>query len=332
MMREGECLGAHEGADGGMQADPTAPHRLTTRLARRVLRVAALLLAASMLCAPRATAAEDAAAAPAAEASRPREETVAEAVCRLIEPAARKEGLPIAFFTRLIWRESSFRKTVVSRAGAQGIAQFMPGTAKERGLADPFDPEAAIPASANFLAELKAQFGNLGLAAAAYNAGPGRVKNWLDGKASLPAETVAYVRFVTRRPADAWAALSRGEPAGEAPEAEPEDCLKVTVLLRVPVRTDDGEVGIALAPLSPWGVQVAGNFSKAIALRSWERVRVAQAQVIGEARPMIIGTRLAGRGRRAFYRVRLPAETRADAESLCTRLRQASGSCIVLKN
>ena len=53
-----------------------------------------------------------------------------------------------------------------------GVAQFMSGTASERGLADPFDPATAIPASAKLLAELARRFGNLGLSAAAYNAGP----------------------------------------------------------------------------------------------------------------------------------------------------------------
>ena len=66
------------------------------------------------------------------------------AICRLIESAAWENRLPVAFLTRIVWRESSFRAGVVSPAGAEGIAQFMPQTARERGLADPFDPEQAI--------------------------------------------------------------------------------------------------------------------------------------------------------------------------------------------
>ena len=93
-------------------------------------------------------------------------------LCGIVESSAMAEGLPVGFFTRLIWRESAFRPTAVSPAGAQGVAQFMPRTASERGLADPFDPAAAIPESAKLLAELELRFGNLGLAAAAYNAGP----------------------------------------------------------------------------------------------------------------------------------------------------------------
>jgi soluble lytic murein transglycosylase-like protein len=79
-------------------------------------------------------------------------ETVGQAICRLVESSARARGLPIPFLTRLIWQESSFRTTAISPVGAQGIAQFMPGTAKERGLADPFDPEQAIPAAASLFA------------------------------------------------------------------------------------------------------------------------------------------------------------------------------------
>src|SRR5262245_54127729 len=77
----------------------------------------------------------------AAAAPHPAMEPLDNAVCRLIENAARANRLPVGFVTRLIWRESSFRTRVVSSAGAQGIAQFMPQTAVERGLSDPFDPE-----------------------------------------------------------------------------------------------------------------------------------------------------------------------------------------------
>src|SRR3954469_21289721 len=134
-----------------------------------------------------------------AVAASPASETVQQALCRMIEGSAGSSRLPVDFFTRLIWRESSFRTTVVSRAGAQGVAQFMPGTARERGLQDPFDPEQAIPAAAALLSDLGRRFGNLGLAAAAYNAGPGRVSAWVQGSGGLPAETRDYVLRITGR-------------------------------------------------------------------------------------------------------------------------------------
>ena len=138
-------------------------------------------------------------------------ETVGQALCRLIESSARARGLPISFLTRLIWQESSFRATAVSPVGAQGIAQFMPGTAQERGLLDPFDPEQAIPAAASLLHDLSLRFGNLGLAAAAYNAGPNRVSAWLERRGGLPAETRDYVVRITGRSAEDWAADARDE-------------------------------------------------------------------------------------------------------------------------
>src|SRR5260221_9675113 len=135
-------------------------------------------------------------------------------ICLLVESAAQAHGLPFEFFARLIWQESRFKPNAVgpmTRSGqrAQGIAQFMPGTASERGLFDPFDPVSALPKSAEFLEELHANFGNLGLAAAAYNAGPRRVRDWLEGRGGLPAETWNFVIKITGRSAEEWAAASR---------------------------------------------------------------------------------------------------------------------------
>ena len=112
-------------------------------------------------------------------------------VCPLMQQQADAMGLPAMFFVRLIWKESRFNPGAVSPKGAQGIAQFMPGTASDRGLDDPFEPKSAIVHSASLLADLKSEFGNFGLAAAAYNAGAERVRAWLDGRSSLPAETSA---------------------------------------------------------------------------------------------------------------------------------------------
>jgi len=86
-------------------------------------------------------------------------------ICDAIAAAGTENDLPVDFFARLIWQESRFDPTAVSRAGAQGVAQFMPATANARGLADPFDPIEAIAHSA--LRDLRREFGNLGLAAAA---------------------------------------------------------------------------------------------------------------------------------------------------------------------
>jgi hypothetical protein len=141
-----------------------------------------------------------------------------DSVCLMIEAAGRAHDLPHEFFARVIWQESRFRPDTVGprrRNGqsAQGIAQFMPTTAAERGLLDPFDPVQALPKAAQFLRELEDQFGNLGLAAAAYNAGPARVRGWLSGVRRLSAETRNYVAAVTGVPADEWAKGGARKPS-----------------------------------------------------------------------------------------------------------------------
>ncbi|KQP04860.1 hypothetical protein ASF28_18690 [Methylobacterium sp. Leaf99] len=128
----------------------------------------------------------------------------------LAEAAAQQHGVAIDFFKRLIRQESGYNRYAVSFAGAQGIAQFMPGTAAMMGLDDPFDPAKALPKSAELLALLHRRLGNQGLAAAAYNAGEGRVRAWLSGQGGLPLETRNYVRAITGRDAHEWA------PAGLA--------------------------------------------------------------------------------------------------------------------
>lgn len=254
-------------------------------------------------------------------------ETLDQALCRMIERSALAHRLPTDFLTRLIWRESSFRPHVVSPAGAQGVAQFMPGTATERRLANPFDPEQAIPEAARLLSELQDQFGNLGLAAAAYNGGPARVRNWLDGRGGLPLETREYVLAITSRSAEDWAEVKKtGGGTALAQDAPASTCLQLALLLRGPLR-DAGGGG---APLAPWGVQLAGNFSKQRALASFARASRSYLSLLADARPMIIGTRLRSRGTRAFYRVRVPAPTRAAADALCSRIRSAGGSCLVM--
>ena len=256
-------------------------------------------------------------------------ETVEQALCRLIESAARTHRVPVPFFTRLIWQESTFRAGVTSRAGAQGIAQFMPQTAQERGLANPFDPEEALPKAAEFIAELRGRFGNLGLAAAAYNGGPNRVAAWLAGRSGLPEETRAYVMIITERSVDEWAEDARNAAGGDRPpvaEDPQQSCIEVTASLRRPSPGVEEEV----TAFAPWGVQLAGNFSKARALASFARASGKLSSLIEDTRPMIIGTRLRYRGTRVFYRVRVPAPTRSAANALCTKIRAAGGSCVVL--
>src|SRR6478609_3616414 len=162
-------------------------------------------------------------------------EDAREAMCLMIESAARASDLPLEFFARVIWQESRFRSDAigpVTRSGqrAQGIAQFMPGTASERGLFDPFNPVQALPKSAEFLDELRNQFGNLGLAAAAYNAGPRRVQDWLAGTGGMPEQTRNYVLAITGSTVEAWRDAGKG---GRDPKSvPPTSCHELMALLK----------------------------------------------------------------------------------------------------
>ncbi|HWB49245.1 MAG TPA: lytic transglycosylase domain-containing protein [Stellaceae bacterium] len=129
--------------------------------------------------------------------------------CRLVEQAARDNLLPAGLLTRLLWTESRFQADAVSPKGARGVAQFMPGTAGERGLADPFDPAEAIPQAARLLADLDRRFDNTGLAVAAYNAGGKRVGDWLASAKAPPTETQNFVRAVTGHSLGEWVAAGR---------------------------------------------------------------------------------------------------------------------------
>jgi hypothetical protein len=155
-------------------------------------------------------------------------------ICTSVAESAHSNDLPLPFFIRLLFQESGFKPDVVSRAGAQGIAQFMPETAATVGLNNPFDPTQAIAASARLLGDLVRRFGNLGLAAAAYNAGPRRIQDWLNKKGKLPEETQHYVKTITGRPAETWKSRVKGKLAAVLPREAP--CQeRVTLIAAKPV-------------------------------------------------------------------------------------------------
>ena len=179
--------------------------------------------------------------------------------------------------------------------------------------------------------------------------------NWLSGSGGLPAETRAYVLAITGAPAEDWrggaAQIEMAPPEGSTPQdsvpangstrrrrparrgnrrstakADRRPRLRKPASrsrrrLRVPSRGDRFAINPNEGPAAPWGIQLAGNFSKSLALASFSRARATYAKVIGEVRPMIIGTRMRNRGTRAFYRIRIPAESRQAADGLCGRIR-----------
>jgi hypothetical protein len=318
-----------------------------------IVRRAALCIAVLMLMAPSAqVAAEEVApmrtgggiARPSVEelaipeprnpAGDARESDTREAMCLMIESAAKANDLPLEFFARVIWQESRFQSDAIgpmTRRGerAQGIAQFMPGTASERRLLDPFDPVQALPKSAEFLNELRTQFGNLGLAAAAYNAGPHRVQEWLAGSGSMPQETRNYVVAITGTTVDTWAA------AGKMPDRAPSTgCRDLMALLkRAPNPfVTELEQHVKLGAERLWGVQLAAGFDRDRALAMYSRAMTRLRAVIGDQDPSLLGSLFRSRGTRTFYQVRIGADTRPAADDLCNRIRRAGGACLVLRN
>jgi hypothetical protein len=266
--------------------------------------------------------------------------TTAASLCLLVESAAQAHGLPLEFFARLIWQESRFNPGAVgptTRNGrrAQGIAQFMPDTAKERGVLDPFDPVAALPKSAEFLRELRTQFGNLGLAAAAYNAGPKRVRDWLAGRSSLPGQTRTYVSAITGRSAEDWAAATRRHDDGRVLATDKRtSCGELMALLKADQTLFAGELerrvreGAAL----PWGVQLSAGFGRERVLATYASIEKSYRSILANRDPLIIESRFRNRGTQPFYQVRVGTDTRASADDLCGALRKAGGVCLVLRN
>ncbi|GAC1345159.1 MAG: lytic transglycosylase domain-containing protein [Bradyrhizobium sp.] len=259
-----------------------------------------------------------------------------EAICLMIESAAKANDLPLEFFARVIWQESRFQTDAVgpvTRSGhrAQGIAQFMPGTANERRLLDPFDPVQALPKSAEFLSELRHQFGNLGLAAAAYNAGPRRVQDWLARSGPMPQETRNYVMAITGTPVDDWATASKNSKPSDRANTS---CRELMALLkRAPNPfVTQLEQRVTLAAAKFWGVQLAAGFDRNKALAMYARAMKGLRPVIGDQDPSILSSLMRTRGFHAFYQVRIGADTRPAADDLCNRIRRAGGACFVLRN
>ena len=205
----------------------------------------------------------------------------------------------------------------------------MPATAAERGLLDPFAAREALLHSAGFLEELRATFGNLGLAAAAYNAGPGRVTRWLAGQAELPQETLDYVLAITGHEAADW----RLKPAPALRADATFDCARYAILAsREPdVHASMGGGGGGGPPPKPWAVILLGNPARAKAVSEYAQVRGRFSGILGGIEPRVVHKRISGLEIPRFI-VQIERGTRGEADALCSRLQRAGGTCFVLAN
>jgi hypothetical protein len=250
----------------------------------------------------------------------------ADDICRAVEQDAAENELPVEFFARVIWQESRFNARAVSAKGAQGIAQFMPQTADWHGLIDPFDPIEALRHSASYLRELRTQFGNLGLAAASYNAGPGRVSAWLAGHRALPSETRNYVAIITGWTADEWASPSPPKtPETTIPQGIP--CTRLANLILAP----KAEAQRIAAYVPRWGAQLTANWSESRAWATYRALQKEYAALIGDREPIVLHGR-AGPGAATRYIIRVADDDRVYLQKFCNKLVAAGGACVVLRN
>ena len=248
-------------------------------------------------------------------------------VCTAIETYADHYALPAGFLARLIWQESRFDPNAISPAGAQGIAQFMPSTARLRSLANPFDPSEALARSAQYLRHLELKYGNLGLAAAAYNGGERRISNLVSGAGGVAAETRGFVSIITGQSVDYWLgdaepvdfALHPDKPFGEA-------CADMAS--RVPVPT----IGIELGQWQPWGVLIAQNFSPDIARAAFVRTQTRYAELFEGRNLLFITGRNLSLGTRLRYSAQVGFPSRDEADDFCAKLIDQGGNCLVQRN
>lgn len=247
-------------------------------------------------------------------------------VCRTLEQTATASALDPGFFARLIWRESLFEAGAVSPAGAQGIAQFIPETARIQGLGDSFNPAEALTVSARYLAALTRAYGNLGLAAVAYNGGEARAERFIAGEGGLPLETRAYVQAITGFSAEEW----RDAPPASFDLALDGDGDFQARCLALAATRGRRELD-AGPPLPAWGVIIASNRSRDGAARQAGRLKNRNAGLLKGETIHFSRSRRAGMPR-SMYFAQVGRDSRAGAEQLCARLRAAGGDCMVLKN
>ena len=249
-------------------------------------------------------------------------------LCQLIDITTGHHSLDTGFFARLIWQESRFDPNALSHANARGIAQFIPSTAALRGLRNPYNPADALTHSAQYLAELAQRFGNIGMAAVAYNGGENRATGFIAQTGGLASETIEYVQIITGLSAETW----RDTP----PAALDLRLSKTTAFMPACIQLAQGR---RLSPLprpprqtKPWGVQLAFGSTKSQARQRFaQRTARCAATIKGET-PEFVQVKNRVSGRKGYIMARLGRTSRDSADALCARLRQSGCPCAVYKN
>jgi soluble lytic murein transglycosylase-like protein len=249
-------------------------------------------------------------------------------LCQVIDHFAASHNLPPEFFARLIWRESLFRPEAVSPKGAEGIAQFVPATARQRELENSFDVVQALDASSRYLDELRRRFGNLGLAAAAYNAGEAGLSRFL-ASGRLPIETRDYVFAITGQIVETW---RDSPPEIAAPKLQDGKPFQDACVTLAETRQMNEPVLARSADWAPWGVQLAAHYDPSVAGRLFTTSVAQLPAPLNAQRALIVRQRGGNFGYRPRYAARIGQETRAEAAKLCNAIRAANVSCTVFKN
>ncbi|MCF3973768.1 lytic transglycosylase domain-containing protein [Paracoccus salsus] len=249
-------------------------------------------------------------------------------VCKLIERNAADRGLDAGFLARLLWKESRFEPGAVSPAGALGIAQFMPGTADLYDLHDPFNPALAIHKAAWYLRHLRDMFGNMGLAAIAYNGGENRAARFIARQTTLPYETQDYVEAITGFDALRW----RDNPPAAR---DLRLALDPDKAFRPACEEMAGNRSLRefnVQPrVFPWGVIVASHPSQPGAAQQVARLNRSLRPILEGKRVGYVRKKLSGMPR-AVYTAQVGYDSKTEATEFCLLLKRVGGRCIVLRN
>ncbi|MFV0410541.1 MAG: lytic transglycosylase domain-containing protein [Paracoccus sp. (in: a-proteobacteria)] len=257
-------------------------------------------------------------------------ETYVADVCRVIEREATQNGLDKNFLARLIWKESRFEPGAVSPVGAEGIAQFMPGTARIVGLHDPYNPAEAIRSSAAYLSRLSRFYGSVGIAAVAYNGGEGRADRFMRDGGTLPYETQDYVEAITGFNAWRW----RDDPptADKIDLRLDGDVPFLDACTRLAGNRELREFGThPREQAAPWGVILASHPTRGGVQRQVNRLNRALRPILGGKNVTLV-RRTLRKGAPRVYTAQVGWNSRSGASTFCQKTRSIGLSCIVLKN